>query len=369
MTELVVFGKLKTWSYSLITQQWSRFPDPSCCGNVGVSVMFNLDILLTGGDDEDTNQTQFSPVAQTDTWAVDAPRKAPRPSGQMPVVLQDTNKTEIFSKVTRTWNAGPPMIEPRSSHVQVTLLDGRTLVVGGASNDKVLESGEMFSPSSQTWQLITPMPSPRSYAVGVMLPSGNVLVTGGADGSKYLSSSVMYSPSEDRWTEVASMSTPRSWAAGCLLAAGNVLVVGGYNGKQGCLGTCETYDELTNTWNQNFPCIAIPRCCHKATLISDQVYITGGKIPKDPNEDSDCDENCSSDDSFSFEESLKDAHWMDVYSVKKGIWRFEAYEPDAVDVHGVVAYSTERLPSLVGLLLHHLSINSRHIQPAPRLSQ
>ncbi|MBK8096666.1 MAG: hypothetical protein IPK26_06135 [Planctomycetes bacterium] len=111
--------------------------------------------------------------------------------------------TEIYDPVADTWTAGPNMASRRAGHAQVTLLDGRVMLLAGVNGGTTILAGgwqtvqiptytqscETFDPATGTFSAAPPMPLPssvllpnqgRAFFGASLLPNGDVLVTGGA---------------------------------------------------------------------------------------------------------------------------------------------------------------------------------------------
>lgn len=239
--------------YSLPSNTWSKGVPQliNCLKGIGSSVLANLDILVTGGG---------------------------RPG---------TTETQIYSAITRTWQAGPPMNVRRSYHSSTTLPNGDVLVVGGLIGGVGLDSVEIFSHATKTWRTVQALPEGqgRGGHVAVLLPSGNVLVGGGDDGSTVLASALEYSPSSDVWREVEPMQTARAYAAGCTLTDGTVLIVGGSDASRKVLDSAEVYNSKSEEWSF-VASMRVPRHHHSATQMDGQAIIAGGATLADQPTDS-----------------------------------------------------------------------------------
>jgi hypothetical protein len=135
--------------------------------------------------------------------------------------------------------AAPPQVPvapappPASSRIatagysQVTLLDGRLLVVGGTAGGATLATAQLYDPASGAWTSTGAMSQPRTDATAVVLDNGTVLVAGGADNGVPLVSAEVFDPFSGRWYATSSMVYARRGATGRLLDDGQVLVEGG----------------------------------------------------------------------------------------------------------------------------------------------
>ncbi|MBK8096667.1 MAG: hypothetical protein IPK26_06140 [Planctomycetes bacterium] len=110
--------------------------------------------------------------------------------------------TEVYDPIADVWTVGPSMASRRAGHAQVTLLDGRILVIAGVSGGTTInvsgtlvqiptytQSCEFLDPTTLTFALGPALPLPsnifapnqgRGFHGASVLPNGDVLVTGGA---------------------------------------------------------------------------------------------------------------------------------------------------------------------------------------------
>lgn len=87
----------------------------------------------------------------------------------------------VYSESGDSWTATPPMTLARAGHQQVTLNDGRVLVIGGAWNfGTATPTVEIYNPATATWSVGNPMSVPRFGHQAVKLRDGRVMVIGGA---------------------------------------------------------------------------------------------------------------------------------------------------------------------------------------------
>lgn len=89
--------------------------------------------------------------------------------------------TELYNPGTDTWSLMPAMSLARQNHTQITLNDGRILVVGGTWNGTTAtNTTELFDPATLTWSAGPSMAIPRVYHQAVKLNDGRVMVIGGS---------------------------------------------------------------------------------------------------------------------------------------------------------------------------------------------
>lgn len=128
-------------------------------------------------------------------------REAPLPDGRL-MVLGGSDaqyrgcspcraETHILDPKTKTWGAGPPMLEPRSEHLATRLPDGSILVTGGWTPTQGWGHGpsrtaERWNPTTNKFEAIAPMPSGTSRHRAVWMPGQEgktLLIAGGTNSS------------------------------------------------------------------------------------------------------------------------------------------------------------------------------------------
>lgn len=150
--------------------------------------------------------------------------------------------TQIYSPVTGTWTAGPPLNAGRASHGVAMLPDGRLMVMGGISGwgTPYLKTTELFNGTA--WQAGPPMAEGRLHFPVVEMSDGSVLVSGGTSlntNPQTVTAGVeRYVPATNAWTSSGLMNAPRRFHAMIELADGRVLVAGGQDGTA-ALGSSE----------------------------------------------------------------------------------------------------------------------------------
>ena len=176
-------------------------------------------------------------------------------------------------------------------------LGGKLYVMGGFDDlgfdDEVpLAQAEVYDPKADDWQLLPSMLMPRrSFAAAAV--AGKVYAIGGAGvvinelGFNSLSDAVeAYDPISDAWTQVASLPMPRGEHTATVID-GKIYVLGGSvradpdddDEKDGWAGTSDmvVYDPATDSWQQwkvaHWPS---GKYGHSAAVLNGKIYVTGG---------------------------------------------------------------------------------------------
>ena len=158
-----------------------------------------------------------------------------------------TTTTEIFDPAAGTFSSGPALGAVRFNHSQVTLNDGRVLVLGGSG----LRSAEVYSPGTGQFTPVGDMAEKHGLGhVAVKLANGKVLVTGGDStiNIQPTATAELFDPATNQFTTVGQMTSPRMQHFAVLDDDGTVLIGGGRGADGSDLATVESYDPATNTF-------------------------------------------------------------------------------------------------------------------------
>lgn len=161
---------------------------------------------------------------------------------------------------THTWSQLPDLPEGRTSAAIVSLLDGRTLLIGGVDSslekeDWALASVLALSVDRTSWTALSPMAECRDAAAAALLPDGKVIVVGGQTGESAdtcLRTAECWDPTTENWSPLPPMAHTRKDASVCVLPSGRLAVVGG------ATTTVEVYDPARGVWEL---LTAMPRPC------------------------------------------------------------------------------------------------------------
>jgi len=176
-----------------------------------------------------------------------------------------TATVDIYDPATNTITPAAPMNIKRWSHAQVTLNNGKVLVVGGRDavsgttpGARVLSSAELYDPATNTWTFTGSISVARRSPTITLLNDGRVLVAGGGDRASStvtlpLSIVEIYDPATGTFSVVGNMTTPRNAHSANLLNDGTVLITGGTVGISTVWPT--TLAEIFNPADNSFTAV------------------------------------------------------------------------------------------------------------------
>jgi N-acetylneuraminic acid mutarotase len=192
---------------------------------------------------------------------------------------------EIYDPGTGTWTGTGSMTTVRVDHVAVLLEDRRVLVAGGYNGGGTLASAEIYDPAAGTWTPIPSLSAPRAVASAAIMRDGRVLLAGGTSGHgtapntlETLASAEIYDPGTDTWSTTADMATPRIFGTMTLLGDRDILMAGGadYSSPSGAvLNSAELFDPVPGTWSTT-SAMNSPRIAHVAVLLNDDTVLVAG---------------------------------------------------------------------------------------------
>ncbi len=136
-----------------------------------------------------------------------------------------------------TWSRTDTLSTPRFRHTGTLLLDGKLLVVGGATEAAAggpglgsvpSASAELFDPVSGFFEPVGALAHARWGHSATLLHDGRVLIAGGFDeANAALSSAELYDPVTQAFVETRAMNHARALHTATLLADDRVLLLGG----------------------------------------------------------------------------------------------------------------------------------------------
>lgn len=178
----------------------------------------------------------------------------------------------IYDPIGDAWSSAINMSVARFGHAQSVLQDGTVLVTGGINNSAVYQNTtDIFTASGTSagaFAAGTAMNFVRAHHQQITLSNGKVLVIGGYKSSTVITATCeLYDPGTVTWKRVGDMGMARAFHQAILLPGDRVLVIGG-NGwnvsdtpitsNPPALATAEIWDVNTNRWSP-LPIMATPR--------------------------------------------------------------------------------------------------------------
>lgn len=195
-------------------------------------------------------------------------------------------KAFVYDVAADRWSAIAPMPRPRGAGA-VAAVGGKIYHIGGATDPAPerasISWNEVYDPQTDKWTLLRPLPAGRDHA-GVVVWEGRIHVAGGRFNTFENNTGLhhVYDPASDTWRLRAPLPTPRS-GHGMVVYRGRFWCMGGeerlYDAQNRpidrVIGTVESYDPATDTWQHHAP-MPTPRHGLGAALIGDTIYVAGG---------------------------------------------------------------------------------------------
>lgn len=169
------------------------------------------------------------------------------------------------------WRARQPMPTSRLGPASA-VLDNRLYVMGGLSYHGVLDLCQVYDPLTDSWHQIDFMPIRRAYASAVDY-QGKIYVLGGEALGQKISVVNSYDPQLDRWSQLEPLPTGRS-RFGAGVHGDRIFTFGGYQSD----GAIYRYDITANEWQQ-VGTLPKPRDGMSVTAHSGLFYLIGGSHP------------------------------------------------------------------------------------------
>jgi hypothetical protein len=184
---------------------------------------------------------------------------------------------ELFDPASGSFTGTGSMAAPRTRHTATLLGDGKVLITGG-------DGGNDLSNPLATAEIF-------DSSTGVFTPTGNMvsaraghtatlLVNGKvllAGGSSGASTAELFDPATGEFTATGNMETPHTNGTATLLNNGDVLVAGGEDASGNPVTTAELFNPTTGMFSPTGS-MSVARSGHTATLLtSGKVLVTGGK--------------------------------------------------------------------------------------------
>jgi N-acetylneuraminic acid mutarotase len=183
----------------------------------------------------------------------------------------------------------------RGHHTETLLANGKVLMAGGATRDKLclggITSAELYDPSTKSFTKTGSLSARRYAHTATALLDGKVLVAGGFGsgfdcedvGEAPQSSAELYNPSTGTFQTTRGMAVARSGHTATRLPDGKVLIIGGGDEGGGTLPffgsgavSAEMYDPTVAAFTSTGS-MATARFGHTATLLANgKVLVVGG---------------------------------------------------------------------------------------------
>ncbi|MCB9480173.1 MAG: hypothetical protein H6683_10875 [Deltaproteobacteria bacterium] len=175
------------------------------------------------------------------------------------------------------------LVQPRLSHAQVLLADGRVLLSGGLGNEGPLDTAEIFDPETQTFrETVDTMRRRRFGHTMTLLEDGTVLVAGGYEEGlvDILDSVEVFDPVDETFTRLsARMNVGRALHTATRLSDGRVVFIGGTDGYN-AYDTAEVFDPADGSITLVEDRMGVARFDHTATVLTDvnptRILVAGG---------------------------------------------------------------------------------------------
>ena len=267
--------------FSLATKTWAPLKPMKECRSKASSVVYNNQIVVTGGGDKSMEKLSLNAVQvdQSIQWE-SIPAELPTwLSGHCSVVyngrliviggfnykagsLYSNSITEISLVPPYTSKLLATMPEGRY-HPGVAIFGDKIFIVGG-QNKSVLRSVIMYDITKNKFQELSPLPYPVHQMATVKWGDDNVMIMGGVDSDdKSLNKVLMYNIKTQKSHELPNMKYRRF---GCVAAVvrDTVIVMGGGDGKN-YLNIVEGFKFDHNSWEE-LPPMNESRCWATAVV-------------------------------------------------------------------------------------------------------
>jgi hypothetical protein len=192
------------------------------------------------------------------------------------------SSAEIYDPVTRSFSVTGSLADARVNHTATALQDGTVLIAGGGDpNTNPLSSAELYDPMTGTFSAVGPMNIGREYQTATLLENGDVLIAGGftmlpSGDTENAGTAELYNPLTGLFTFTGTMVTARDGHTATLLADGRVLIAGGGDNNGNVLATTEIYDPTTGQFTAAASMMTSRFGHFAASLRNGDVLIGGG---------------------------------------------------------------------------------------------
>lgn len=176
---------------------------------------------------------------------------------------------EVYDPAGDSWTAIASLLSPRA-YASAVEYQGMVFILGGETSQDQLAIVESYDPLTNTWSQLAPLPSPRSR-FGAVVFNDKIYVFGGyrADGNIYA-----YDISSDDWRLVGTLPKPRDGMS-ITVHDGLFYIIGGSHPDNFWLSDVTVYNPTTGALSSRAP-MPSARRDHRASLVGDKIYISGG---------------------------------------------------------------------------------------------
>ena len=273
--------------FSLATRTWTRLQPMKKCRSEASSVVYNNQIVVTGGKGKSMEKLLLNAVQvdQSTPWE-NVPAVLPgRLSGHHSVVYNghliviggyDSDKDVYHNSITEI-----SLVPPYTSKLLATMSEGRChhgvaifgykiLIVGGKGKKRgmkksVLSSVIMYDITRNRFQELAPLPYPVHEMATVKWGDDNVMIMGGAGSNdQSLKKVLMYNIKTQKCHELPNMRCKRRGCAAAVVRD-TVVVMGGRNETWNSVKSVEGFRFDRNGWEQ-LPPMHEARCWATAVV-------------------------------------------------------------------------------------------------------
>jgi N-acetylneuraminic acid mutarotase len=248
---------------------WTQqFPGshPSARDGHGMAYIGGDQVVLFGGDDDETWVYDFSANAWTEMFPASNPsarrEHAMAYIGEDQVMLfggydgLNDDETWVYDLGAGTWTQMSPASKPsvRREHAMAYIGEDKVLMFGGWNGSNRNDETWVYDLSADTWTQMSPAskPSARRSSAMAYIGGDQVALFGGYD-AWYNDSTWVYDLSTNTWTEMFPATNPsaRREHAMAHIGGDQVILFGGETAG-GFSDETWVYDLSTNTWIQDF---------------------------------------------------------------------------------------------------------------------
>lgn len=187
-----------------------------------------------------------------------------------------SDQTFIFDPQSRSWTAGPSMLEPKGAFA-IASVDRRVYLIGGVRGNIQLASVDEFDTSTSTWRALPNMPTPRNHVVAGNV-GGGILVVGGRDNAtSRLTATEFFDLATQVWRVLSAMPTGRSGSAAAVFGS-RFYVFGGEvnpNSPLGVFAITEYFDMADGQWHAALPMVT-PKHGTGAVVVGNRIILPQG---------------------------------------------------------------------------------------------